>query len=287
MGTWISGKTTLLGLFGSPVEHSVSPIMHNTAFEMLGLDFAYLAFDVKINDAEQAIAALKALKMRGANVTMPCKNAVVPFMDKLTPAAKMVGAVNTIINDNGILTGHITDGEGYMMSLKDAGFDPLGKKITVAGAGGAATAICVQAALDGVKEISIFNRRIEKAEKIASIINSNTICKAFAYCLDDTDALRKELKESYLFANTTRVGMTPLEDVSVIEDQSMLHSDLLVTDAIYEPSKTRLLKMAEQVGCPTLNGLGMVLFQGAASFEKWTGKQMPIELVKEKIFPKK
>jgi shikimate dehydrogenase len=287
MRNQISGTTTLLGLFGSPVGHSTSPKMHNAAFEKLGLDYAYLAFDVTVETLPDAIRALKTFHMRGANVTMPCKTAAVQYMDDLTPAAQMAGAVNTIINDDGRLTGHITDGEGYMMSLKDAGYDPIGKKITLAGAGGAATAICVQAALDGVKEISIFNPKDEffvRAEKIAKDIMQKTDCKVCVYDLADQDALRREISESYLFANSTRAGMKPLEDVSVITDVSMLRSDLIVTDVVYQPAKTKLLQMAESVGCPTLNGLGMILFQGAASFEKWTGKKMPVEEIKPILF---
>lgn len=286
MGSWITGKTTLLGLFGSPVEHSVSPVMHNTAFEALGLDFAYLAFEIGTDDAGKAVEALRTFRMRGANVTMPLKAAVVPYLDQLTPAAQLIGAVNTIINDNGVLTGHITDGEGYMMSVRDAGLDPAGKKMTLAGAGGAAKAICVQAALDGVKELSIFNRNREKAEQLAELINQNTGCRAKAFGLDEREALRRELSESCLFANATRVGMAQMEGQSVIPETDFLHSGLAVTDAIYEPEKTRLLQMAEEAGCRTLNGLGMVLFQGAAAFRLWTGREMPVELVRKKLFQK-
>lgn len=286
MGSWITGKTALLGLFGSPVEHSVSPVMHNTAFETLGLDFAYLAFEIGTDDAGKAIEALRTFRMRGANVTMPLKAAVVPYLDKLTPAAKLIGTVNTIVNDNGVLTGHITDGEGYMMSVRDAGLDPAGKKMTLAGAGGAAKAICVQAALDGVKELSVFNRDREKAEKLAELINRNTECRARAFGLDEREALRRELAESCLFANATRVGMAQMEGQSVIPETDFFHSGLAVTDAIYEPEKTRLLQMAEAAGCRTLNGLGMVLFQGAAAFRLWTGREMPVELVRKKLFQK-
>ena len=286
MGSWITGKTALLGLFGSPVEHSVSPVMHNTAFEALGLDFAYLAFEIGTDDAGKAVEALRTFRMRGANVTMPLKAAVVPYLDKLTPAAKLIGAVNTIVNDNGVLTGHITDGEGYMMSVRDAGLDPAGKKMTLAGAGGAAKAICVQAALDGVKELSVFNRDREKAEKLAELINRNTDCRAKAFGLDEKEALRRELAESCLFANATRVGMAQMEGQSVIPETDFFHSGLAVTDAIYEPEKTRLLQMAEAAGCRTLNGLGMVLFQGAAAFRLWTGREMPVELVRKKLFQK-
>lgn len=284
MGNWITGSTVLLGLFGSPVRHSVSPMMHNTAFEALGLDYAYLAFEVGREELPQAVQALRTFGMRGANLTMPCKEAAVPLMDRLTPASQLTGAVNTIIREGDTLTGHITDGEGWIRSVRAAGFEPAGKKMVLAGAGGAATAICVQAALDGVREISIFNRHAGRAERIVRIVNENTACHARAFALAEEDRLRQELAESELLVNATRVGMKPLEDQCVIPDASMLHPGLFVMDAIYEPARTRLLRMAEKAGCRTLNGLGMVLYQGAASFALWTGHEMPVELVRERLF---
>ena len=157
MDSRISGHTGLLALIGSPVGHSGSPAMYNYSFERLGLDYVYVAFDIKVEEVADAIAAMRTFKMRGCNVTMPCKTEVVKYMDELSPAAQIIGAVNTIVNDNGRLTGHITDGEGFVHNLKDHGIDIKGKKITVAGGGGAATAIQVQCALDGAREISIFN----------------------------------------------------------------------------------------------------------------------------------
>ena len=156
MDSRISGHTGLLALIGSPVGHSGSPAMYNYSFERLGLDYVYVAFDIKVEEVADAIAAMRTFKMRGCNVTMPCKTEVVRYMDELSPAAQIIGAVNTIVNDNGRLTGHITDGEGFVHNLKDHGIDIKGKKITVAGGGGAATAIQVQCALDGAREISIF-----------------------------------------------------------------------------------------------------------------------------------
>ena len=159
----ISGHTGLLAVIGSPVGHSASPAMYNYSFERLGLDYAYVAFDIKTEEVKDAIAAMKTFKMRGCNVTMPCKTEVVKYMDELSPAARIIGAVNTIVNDGGRLTGHITDGEGFVNNLKDHGIDVTGKKIAIAGGGGAATAIQVQCALDGAREIVIFNRTVAKA----------------------------------------------------------------------------------------------------------------------------
>ena len=284
MAERITGHTELIGLIATPIRHSKSPTMHNEAFAKLGLDYAYLAFEVGNEELEDAVKGLKALKVRGYNVSMPNKTVIGQYLDHLSPAAKLCGAVNTVVNDNGVLTGHITDGIGYMRSLQDAGIDVIGKKMTIVGAGGAATAIEIQAALDGVKEISIFNRKDEfweRAEQNVKNINETTNCKATLYDLADTEALRREINDSYLFANATGVGMKPLEGQMVIPDASFLREDLIVTDVVYMPEETELLRVAKEVGCKTINGLGTMLYQGAAAFELWTGKEMPIDYMKD------
>ena len=284
MAERITGHTELIGLIATPIRHSSSPRMHNEAFAKLGLDYAYLAFEVGTEDLEDTIKGFRAMKVRGSNVSMPNKTVVHKYLDKLSDAAQMCGAVNTIVNDNGVLTGHITDGIGYMSGLKDAGIDIIGKKMTIVGAGGAATAIQVQAALDGVKEISIFNRKdefYERAQKTVKDINEKTNCKATLYDLDDLDKLKEEIASSYIFTNATGMGMKPLEGQTYIPDKSFLRKDLIVTDVVYAPAETALLKMAKEVGCKTLNGFPMMLFQGAAAFKLWTNQDMPIEHVKE------
>ncbi|MCI5943549.1 MAG: shikimate dehydrogenase [Eubacterium sp.] len=284
MAERITGHTELIGLMAYPIRHSSSPAMHNEAFATLGLDYAYLAFEVDNDSLEDAVKGLRALKMVGSNVSMPNKTVVGQYLDKLDPAAEMAGAVNTIVNRDGVLTGYITDGIGYMQSLKDNNIDVIGKKMTVTGAGGAAKAIEIQAALDGVKEISIFNRKDKfwsAAEKTVETIRKNTDCIVNLYDLDDKEKLREELADSYLFAQATGVGMKPLEGQCVIPDKSFLRPELIVTDTIYSPRETALLKMAKEVGCKTMNGLGMMLFQGDAAFYLWTGQHMPIEHMKE------
>jgi len=279
----ITGYTTLIGLLATPIKHSNSPKMHNEAFSYLGLDYAYLAFEVGNDGLEDAVKGLKAMQARGCNVSMPNKTVIHKYLDKLSPASELTGAVNTVVNDNGALTGHITDGVGYMTALKDKGFDAIGKKMTIVGAGGAATAIEVQAALDGVRELSIFNKKdqfYDRALQTVKDINEKTNCKATLYDLDDIEALRREIADSDIFTNATGVGMKPLEGQTYIE-KDMLRTDLIVTDVVYIPVKTKLLEMAEEVGCPTMNGLGMMLYQGAKAFELWTGKEMPIEHMKE------
>ena len=235
-----------------------------------------------------AIAAMRTFKMRGCNVTMPCKTEVVKYMDELSPAAQIIGAVNTIVNDNGRLTGHITDGEGFVHNLKDHGIDIKGKKITVAGGGGAATAIQVQCALDGAREISIFNikdaffeRTLKTAEKIRAAVPS---CVVNVYDIADTARMTAEIASSDIFANATIVGMKPMENESVVKDTSAFRPGLVVADAVYNPEETRLLREAKEAGATCIGGKGMLLWQGVAAFKLYTGKDMPVEEVKERFF---
>lgn len=284
MAERITGHTELIGLMAYPIRHSSSPAMQNEAFAKLGLDYAYLAFEVDNDTLEDAIKGLRALRMRGSNVSMPNKTVVHKYLDKLSPAAEMCGAVNTIVNDDGVLTGHITDGIGYMAALKDNDIDVIGKKMTIVGAGGAATAIEIQAALNGVAEMSIFNVKDKfwaNAEETVRKINEKTNCKATLYNLADLDKLKEEIADSYLFANATGMGMKPLEGKTYIPDKSFFRPDLIVTDVVYFPRETEMLRIAKEVGCKTMNGLGMMLFQGSAAFELWTGQPMPIEYMKD------
>lgn len=287
MNNEIDGHTILTGLLGSPVSHSISPLMHNESFRQLGLNYIYLAFDVKTDKLQTAVEGLRALNVRGFNLTMPNKNEMCKLCDRLSPAAKISGAVNTVVNDNGILTGYTTDGIGYMQSLKEAGHNVIGKKMTLLGAGGASTAILVQAALDGVKEISVFNNRSSsfiRMEKVIEELKTVSDCEIHLYGYSDEKILRREISESILLTNGTSVGMAPHTDASIITDCSMFHKDLIVSDVIYNPRETKLLQMARNFGCSTLNGLYMLLFQGAEAFKLWTGKEMPVEMVKGKYF---
>lgn len=284
MAERITGHTELIGLIAYPIRHSSSPRMHNEAFAKLGLDYAYLAFEVDTETLEDTIKGFRAMKVRGSNVSMPNKTVVHKYLDKLSPAAEMAGAVNTIVNDEGVLTGHITDGIGYMSALKDAGIDVIGKKMTIVGAGGAATAIQVQAALDGVSEISIFNQKdnfYQRAEQTVKDINEKTNCKATLYDLADLEQLKKEISDSFIFTNATGMGMKPLEGKTYIPDKSFFRPELIVVDIVYSPTETEMLRIAKEVGCRTMNGLGMMLFQGAAAFKLWTGQEMPIEYIKD------
>ena len=217
MAERLTGHTELVGLIAYPIRHSSSPAMHNEAFAYLGLDYAYLAFEVDNSTLEDAVKGIRALKLVGSNVSMPNKTVVGQYLDKLSPAAELVGAVNTIVNKNGVLEGHCTDGIGYMQSLKDYDIDVIGKKMTIVGAGGAGTAIEIQAALDGVAEIAIFNIKDKfwaNAENTVKKINEKTNCKAQLFDLADHEALKREIDSSVLLANATGCGMKPLEGMT-------------------------------------------------------------------------
>lgn len=287
----ISGHTGLLALIGSPVGHSGSPAMYNYSFEKLGLDYAYVAFDVKEDGVKAALDAMRLFHMRGMNVTMPDKTEAARHMDELSPAAQIIGAVNTIVNEDGKLIGHITDGEGFVNNLKDHGVEVAGKKLTVAGGGGAATAIVVQCALDGAKAITIFNKKdgffertLATAGKIRAAVPS---CEVQVYDMDDEQKLAEEIADSDIFVNATIVGMKPMEDQSVIKDVSVLRPDLVVADIVYNPEETKLLRDAKEAGCTCVGGKGMLVWQGASAFQLFTGEEMPIEGVKELLYGNK
>ena len=240
----ITGHTGLMCLLGSPCKHSISPMMHNKSFETLGLDYRYLAFEVDETTLEAAVNGLKAMGARGFNLTMPCKNKMVSLCDRLSPAAKLIGAVNTVVNDHGILTGYNTDGIGYMQSVKDAGYDIIGKKMTLLGAGGAATAILVQAALDGVAEISVFLRKTsrfyERAQAIAEALQKETTCKITLCDFHDHEQLRRELSDSAIIVNGTSIGMAPDMEACPIPSADLLPDGIIVSDIIYNPTETKL-----------------------------------------------
>lgn len=283
----ISGHTRLTCLLGSPVAHSISPAMHNEAFARLGLDCRYLAFDVDVEGMPKAVEGLRTLNVLGFNLTMPNKNIMCELCDELSPAARIGGAVNTVKNENGKFIGYTTDGIGFMDACRDADFEIIGKKMTLLGAGGAASAVLIQAALDGVKEISVFSIHDafwDRAVQLIRTLNKETNCKVTLYDFEDPLVLHREIQESAILVNGTSVGMAPKTDACILPDSSFFHRDLMVFDVIYNPEETKLLKMAREAGCRTSNGLYMLLYQGAASFKIWTGKEMPVREIKEKYF---
>lgn len=283
----ITGHTRLGGLLGSPVAHSISPMMHNDSFRELDLDCVYLCFDVGPEKLPDVVKAFRSMNVYGFNLTMPDKEAVLPCLDDLSLASQLIGAVNTVKNENGTLIGHNTDGIGYMKAVSSAGYDVIGKEMTLLGAGGAACAIAVQAAIDGVSRLHLVSRRgrsWEKAGKLVERINEKTGCQADLTDLADTRQLKQHLEHSVLLTNATSVGMAPLEEATPIPDPAMFHPGLVVSDVIYHPQKTRLLREAEAAGCAVFNGMYMLLYQGAAAFQIWTGQEMPVELIKSRYF---
>lgn len=287
MSQQITGHTGLLCLLGSPVAHSISPAMHNEACSQLGLDYAYLAFDVSEDQMPAAVDALRLFNARGWNITMPGKNIMCKLADEVSPASEITGACNTIVNDNGKLKAYTTDGIGFMKAVEECGVNIIGKNMTLLGGGGAATAILVQAALDGLKEIDVFNIRdafYPRLEEIARQLNERTDCTVRVHDFSIPEELRKAIENSAILVNGTSVGMAPNTDRTLIEDKSLFRPDLFVFDVIYNPKETKFLKDAREAGCKTSNGMYMLLYQGAASFELWTGKKMPVEIIKEKYF---
>lgn len=283
----ITGHTGLTCLLGSPVAHSVSPAMHNEAFQYHGLDYVYLAFDVSPEQFGQAVDGLMVMNARGWNCTMPHKRLMYERADALSEEAQLIGAVNTVVQEEGVLTGYNTDGKGYMTAVRDAGYDIIGEKMTILGAGGAAASIVAQAALDGVCQIDLIARKGKSWDAIREVIdrvNSRTSCRVSMYELQDEGQMRKSIRESRILVNASSVGMSPHEDGCLVPDAGYFHPDLIVSDVIYHPAKTRLLQMADQAGCPVFNGMYMLLYQGAYAFELWTGKPMPVERIKEKYF---
>lgn len=280
----IDSKTVLIGLFASPSAHSVSPIIHNNAFKKLGLNYAYLSFEVNKDNLKDAVKSIKTLKMRGVNLSMPNKKEVIQYLDEISETAKLSQSVNTIVNDNGILKGYSTDGKGFFKSLEEEEIFVKNKNITILGTGGASISIISQAVFEGVENIFVFKRdkNWEEQKKILDNISDKTNCKIELYSLEDKNILKRKIEESILLINATNVGMK--ENISLIEDKSFFRKDLIVSDIIYNPTKTKLLQIAEKEGCKIVNGIGMLLYQGALSFELWTDKKMPVEYIKEILF---
>lgn len=276
----ISGHTGLMALFGTPVGHSGSPAMYNFSFQHDGLDYAYMAFDVNVEQMPKVFEAIRLLNMRGGNFTMPCKNVAAELVDKLSPAAEIIGACNVFVNDDGVITGHVTDGVGFVKNLELNGVDVKGKKTVILGAGGAATAIQVQLALDGAKEVKIFNPKDDffaRAEGTkAKLADRCPQCVVTVEDLNDKEKLAEAVNNCDIVINATIMGMKPYDDVSLI-DKSLYRKDLIVADTVYSPEKTKMILEAEEAGCKAVGGKGMLEQQGAVNYELFVGRKMPLE----------
>ena len=260
--------------------------MHNTAYEVLGLDYTYELFEVKEDEVEEAFSDLKALGVAGFNCTMPDKIKAFELADEVSREAKLIGAANTIVNVDGKFVAYNTDGIGFVNALKEQGFDVKGKTITILGSGGAASAIIVQCAIDGAEEInvlSIKDKFWDKAQELVDNVIEETHAKINLIEMTD-ESIEECILKSSLLCNATPVGMAPNEDGCLIKDSGLLRTDLVVVDIIYNPLETKLYKMAKINGCKVLNGIEMLIHQGAASFRLWTGMDMPIDKVREKVY---
>lgn len=272
----ITGKSKLVGLFGYPVEHTISPQMHNAAFAHLGLDYCYVPFLVHPDRLRDALEGLRALSLRGVNVTVPHKENVIPFLDEIDKEAAFIGAVNTIRNDDGILTGFNTDGRGFMRSLEVAGIQVNEKKVLILGAGGAARAIGYYLCKEAEK---VFLYDID-SDKDRALSQHLAKLRGNVERIDAKTANgRAVIRGVDIIVNATPLGLTPQDPLPL--DTALLSPDQAVCDLIYK--ETPLLKEATKAGCKTLSGLGMLLWQGVLAFEIWTGIKPPVEIMKEAL----
>jgi shikimate dehydrogenase len=275
----INGKTQIYGIIGYPVGHTFSPLMHNAAFERLGINAVYLPFEIKPQDLKSCFSCMKLLGVSGLNVTIPHKEEALKYLDELDKEASLIGAVNTIANRNGRLKGFNTDGRGFVQSLKEEfSISPKGKRFFIVGAGGASRAISFSLALNGASRIVLVDSVEEKAIKLAASLLRNTSCEAIAL-KKDKRAIKELILNSDVFINATPCGMRNA-DPRVI-DPIFLHEKLFVYDIIYNPRITKLLIDAKEKGARASNGIGMLLNQGAISFSLWTGRKAPLDVMRK------
>ena len=274
----ISGKTRVCGIMGDPVEHTVSPAMHNAAFRESGLDYIYVPFHVPQERVEEAVKGLRALNIRGMNVTIPHKVAVIPYLDEVDETARYIGAVNTIVNENGFLKGCNTDASGFLRALAAEKIDPVGKSIVIIGAGGAARAISVVLA-DKAARLTLLNRHPDSARVLAGRL-TGLFRKEVKACDLQRESLAAALDVAHLLINTTSVGMSP-DSAETPVPAGLIRPGMAVIDIIYNPVRTRLLVEAERQGAVTVSGMEMLVRQGAEAFELWTGHKAPVDVMRE------
>ena len=280
----IDGYTRLVAVVANPIKHSISPFIHNSAFEATNTNGVYLAWEVDATELAETVANIRRYQMYGINLSMPYKEQVIPYLDQLSEEACLIGAVNTVVNREGTLIGYNTDGKGFFKSLPS--FKISRKKLVLLGAGGAAKAILAQAILDGVSQISVFVRSssMEKTRPYLEKIQNATGFRVDLFALEDVQNLQDSITQADLLVNATSVGMDGSSQP--IPTSIVLPEKLLVADVIYQPFETPFLKWARNQGNQSINGLGMLLYQAAEAFELWTGKEMPTdqiwELLKQK-----
>lgn len=269
----------IVGIIGYPLGHTISPAMHNAAFQHLGMNYEYVPFEVNPGDLEEAVGGFRALHVAGFNVTIPHKETILPLLDEVTKLAKIIGAVNAVENQEGTLVGYNTDGPGFIESLtEDAGLKPKGKKAVVLGAGGAGRAVATLLAENSVKSLTIVDIEENKSRELAEYLGSYFSTECHAVSINST-ALQTTLDKADLLVNATPIGMHPKIDASPLPDNIKLNRDLLVYDLVYNPSETKLLKLAKAAGVRTCSGLGMLVRQGALAFTLFTGEEAPVDIM--------
>lgn len=280
----VRGSTKVVGVFGHPVEHSLSPAMHNAAFAALKLSYIYVPFPVAPEVLGIAIRSLPALGIVGVNLTIPHKESVLPFLDEVTEEARDMGAVNTVHCIEGRLLGDNTDGRGFYEPLREMGVPVAGKRVVVLGAGGAARAIVFRLVREGAR-VLLANRTVERAERLAQAVAEAGFDTEAVQTLplEDSQELANSIREAELLVQTTRVGMTPETDALPPIPLDALHTNLLVYDLVYNPVETKLLREALQRGCRTVTGVKMLVYQGAAAFQRWTGVWPPTDVMEAAV----
>lgn len=274
----ITGKTRVCGVIGEPIEHTLSPLMHNAAFETLRLDYVFLAFRVKPAEVESAVNGMRALNIRGLNITMPHKSTIIKHLDRVDLSAQIVNSVNTVLNKENLLFGFNTDGVGALKALKENGVELKGRKVLLLGAGGAARAIAYTMAKEA-DELAVLNRTVKQAQALAKLLEKSFNKKISTGSLSPTD-IQSNLKDSDILINATSVGMKPRAEESPVP-LKLLRSNLAVMDIVYNPLETKLAKDSKAAGARVVSGVEMLIYQGAASFELWTGKSAPIEVMRQ------
>ena len=274
----ISGKTAVYGLIGDPVEHSLSPAMQNAAFKALDLDCVFLAFKVSAADVEDALLGMRSLAVQGLNVTMPHKSSVIPHLDEIDETAKLLDSVNTILNHHGKLRGFSTDGAGARHALEENGANLSGKRLVLLGAGGAAKAIAYELAKE-VSELILLNRTPAKTEPLAQVINEKINKNVVTGSLSP-EIVQKSLRDADILINATSTGMHPRPTESLVKP-AWLKPNLVVMEIVYNPLETKLTRDAKRAGAKVISGLEMLIYQGATSFEIWTGKPAPVEIMRK------
>jgi len=275
----VTGATQVTGVFGHPVHHSQSPAMHNAAFQEMGLDFVYVPFSVRPEDLESAVRGIRSLGIVGVNLTIPHKERVIEFLDWVSDDALGIRSVNTIDNREGVLKGYSTDGPGFLKALEASGESPSGSKAVVLGAGGSARAT-VRALAEAGAEVTVANRTESRAVELADRMRSVNV-PVTPVALSGPDA-EQAVRDADLLVNCTPVGMHPDVDAQPIPSE-WLHAGLFVYDQIYNPLETKLLKAAKSAGARAANGVKMLVYQGAISFEIWTGQPPPIGVMEEAV----